>query len=191
MVGDSGIDVRTGRAAGALTVGVTYGFDAEQPPRRPARFSRAQPHGTGRPPVVEAVGCLCYPLPVFKASEWRTFSSGARRRDLISGEIPAGIATEEVETLAARPGRRRGQGQHPRPGRPRPPRGREGAARSLGTRGRKPARPHRLRRGAGDAADDLIRRFPFLDDVLIKPLTADAACACAWSGPSTPSTAGA
>ena len=28
MVGDSGIDVRTGRAAGALTAGVTYGFDA-------------------------------------------------------------------------------------------------------------------------------------------------------------------
>jgi phosphoglycolate phosphatase len=28
MVGDSGIDVRTGRAAGAYTVGVTYGFDA-------------------------------------------------------------------------------------------------------------------------------------------------------------------
>jgi phosphoglycolate phosphatase len=27
MVGDSGIDVRTGRAAGALTAGVTYGFD--------------------------------------------------------------------------------------------------------------------------------------------------------------------
>jgi phosphoglycolate phosphatase len=36
MVGDSGIDVRTGRAAGALTAGVTYGFDAgsfrEDPP---------------------------------------------------------------------------------------------------------------------------------------------------------------
>jgi phosphoglycolate phosphatase len=29
MVGDSAIDVRTGRAAGAITVGVTYGFDAE------------------------------------------------------------------------------------------------------------------------------------------------------------------
>ncbi len=29
MVGDSGIDVRTGRAAGALTAGVTYGFDAD------------------------------------------------------------------------------------------------------------------------------------------------------------------
>ncbi|HET6897203.1 MAG TPA: HAD-IA family hydrolase [Vicinamibacteria bacterium] len=29
MVGDSGIDVQTGRAAGALTAGVTYGFDAE------------------------------------------------------------------------------------------------------------------------------------------------------------------
>ena len=28
MVGDSAIDVRTGRAAGALTAGVTYGFDA-------------------------------------------------------------------------------------------------------------------------------------------------------------------
>jgi phosphoglycolate phosphatase len=27
MVGDSGIDVQTGRAAGALTAGVTYGFD--------------------------------------------------------------------------------------------------------------------------------------------------------------------
>jgi phosphoglycolate phosphatase len=36
MVGDSAIDVRTGRAAGALTAGVTYGFDAgsfrEHPP---------------------------------------------------------------------------------------------------------------------------------------------------------------
>jgi phosphoglycolate phosphatase len=29
MVGDSGIDVRTGRAAGARTAGVTYGFDAD------------------------------------------------------------------------------------------------------------------------------------------------------------------
>jgi phosphoglycolate phosphatase len=29
MVGDSAIDVRTGRAAGAWTAGVTYGFDAE------------------------------------------------------------------------------------------------------------------------------------------------------------------
>jgi phosphoglycolate phosphatase len=29
MVGDSAIDVRTGRAAGALTAGVTYGFDRE------------------------------------------------------------------------------------------------------------------------------------------------------------------
>jgi phosphoglycolate phosphatase len=29
IVGDSAIDVRTGRAAGARTVGVTYGFDAE------------------------------------------------------------------------------------------------------------------------------------------------------------------
>jgi len=29
MVGDSAIDVRTGRAAGAVTIGVTYGFDAE------------------------------------------------------------------------------------------------------------------------------------------------------------------
>ena len=29
MVGDSAIDVRTGRAAGARTVGVTYGFDPD------------------------------------------------------------------------------------------------------------------------------------------------------------------
>jgi phosphoglycolate phosphatase len=29
MVGDSSIDVRTGRAAGARTVGVRYGFDPE------------------------------------------------------------------------------------------------------------------------------------------------------------------
>lgn len=29
MVGDSGIDVRTGRAAGVRTIGVRYGFDAE------------------------------------------------------------------------------------------------------------------------------------------------------------------
>lgn len=29
MVGDSAIDVRTGRAAGAVTVGVTYGFDPD------------------------------------------------------------------------------------------------------------------------------------------------------------------
>ena len=29
IVGDSAIDVRTGRAAGAITVGVTYGFDPE------------------------------------------------------------------------------------------------------------------------------------------------------------------
>ncbi len=35
MVGDSAIDVRTGRAAGTLTAGVTYGFDAESFARDP------------------------------------------------------------------------------------------------------------------------------------------------------------
>ena len=35
MVGDSAIDVRTGRAAGAFTVGVSYGFDAGEPRETP------------------------------------------------------------------------------------------------------------------------------------------------------------
>jgi phosphoglycolate phosphatase len=35
MVGDSAVDVRTGRAAGALTVGVTYGFDRPGLDREP------------------------------------------------------------------------------------------------------------------------------------------------------------
>jgi phosphoglycolate phosphatase len=44
MVGDSAIDVRTGRAAGARTVGVRYGFDPESLVSEPpdAVFDRLQ-----------------------------------------------------------------------------------------------------------------------------------------------------
>jgi phosphoglycolate phosphatase-like HAD superfamily hydrolase len=44
MVGDSAIDVRTGRAAGARTVGVRYGFDPESLVSEPpdALFDRLQ-----------------------------------------------------------------------------------------------------------------------------------------------------
>ena len=44
MVGDSAIDVRTGRAAGTLTVGVTYGFDADSFRDDPPDLLREPPH---------------------------------------------------------------------------------------------------------------------------------------------------
>lgn len=45
MVGDSAIDVRTGRAAGVRTVGVRYGFDPEGLAREPPDLLVADPAG--------------------------------------------------------------------------------------------------------------------------------------------------
>src|SRR4051812_24964359 len=93
-----------------------------------------------------------------------------KTRDLISGEIPAGIATEEVATLAAV--QSVGEGT--------------GATLVLADPARleaeRPALESWVRAGGNRRAllvcladvadaDDLIRRFPFLDDVLTKPLT--------------------
>src|ERR1041385_3582192 len=92
-------------------------------------------------------------------------------RDLISGEIPPGLAREEAATLAAVQGVVEGKG----------------ATLVLADPARLEAEKDPLetwvraggnRRallvcGADPAeADDLLRRFPFLDDVLIKPLPA-------------------
>src|SRR6266487_1891543 len=76
-----------------------------------------------------------------------------KTRDLISGEIPAGIATEEVETLAAV----RLEA--------------EKSALEAWVRGGGNRRALIVSAAEADAADDLVRRFPFLDDVLVKPLT--------------------
>jgi HD-GYP domain-containing protein (c-di-GMP phosphodiesterase class II) len=93
-----------------------------------------------------------------------------KTRDLIAGEIPAGIAADEVETLAAVQGVVDGKGSTlilADPARLHA----ERAALEAWIRGGGNRRA--LLVAAADArdADDLIRRFPFLDDVLIKPLT--------------------
>ena len=93
-----------------------------------------------------------------------------KTRDLISGEIPAGIATEEVETLAALLAVVEGKG------------GVLVLADPVRLEAEKSALEAWVRAGGNrralivsaaeaEAADDLIRRFPFLDDVLIKPRT--------------------
>jgi HD-GYP domain-containing protein (c-di-GMP phosphodiesterase class II) len=94
-----------------------------------------------------------------------------KTRDLIAGEIPAGIAADEVETLAAVQGVVDGKGSTlilADPARLHA----ERAALEAWIRGGGNRRA--LLVAAADArdADDLIQRFPFLDDVLIKPLTA-------------------
>ena len=93
-----------------------------------------------------------------------------KTRDLITGEIPAGIATEEVETLAALQAFLEGKGSTlvlADPVRLEAEKsGLEAWVRGGGNR-----RALIVSAAEADAADDLIRRFPFLDDVLIKPLT--------------------
>jgi HD-GYP domain-containing protein (c-di-GMP phosphodiesterase class II) len=93
-----------------------------------------------------------------------------KTRDLISGEIPAGIATEEVETLAALLAVVEGKGSVlvlADPGRLET----EKSALEAWVRGGGNRRALIVCAAEADAADDLIRRFPFLDDILIKPLT--------------------
>ena len=93
-----------------------------------------------------------------------------KTRDLISGEIPAGIATEEVETLAALLAVIEGKGSAlvlADPVRLEA----EKSALEAWVRGGGNRRALIVSAAEADAADDLIRRFPFLDDVLIKPLT--------------------
>jgi len=59
MVGDSPVDVRTGRAAGVLTVGVSYGLDPEglraEPPDVMIDDLRALPGHLRRPPAPTSV----------------------------------------------------------------------------------------------------------------------------------------
>jgi HD-GYP domain-containing protein (c-di-GMP phosphodiesterase class II) len=93
-----------------------------------------------------------------------------KTRDLIAGEIPAGIATEEVDTLAAVQAVVGGKGSTLVLADP----ARLGAEKAaLETWIRAGGNRRALLVAATDAADadDLIRRFPFLDDVLIRPLT--------------------
>ncbi|HET6897204.1 MAG TPA: GAF domain-containing protein, partial [Vicinamibacteria bacterium] len=93
-----------------------------------------------------------------------------KARDLISGEIPAGVAAEEVETLAAVQAVMEGKGSTlvlADPVRLEA----DKAALETWVRGGGNRRALIVSAAEADAADDLIRRFPFLDDVLIKPLT--------------------
>jgi phosphoglycolate phosphatase len=59
MVGDSAVDVRTGRAAGVLTVGVSYGLDPEglrgEPPDVIVDDLRSLPRHLRRPPAPTSV----------------------------------------------------------------------------------------------------------------------------------------
>ena len=94
-----------------------------------------------------------------------------KTRDLISGEIPAGITTAEAATLAAVKAVVEGKGSTlvlADPSRL------EAEKAGLETWIRGGGNRRALLVAAADAADadDLIRRFPFLDDVLIKPLSA-------------------
>jgi HD-GYP domain-containing protein (c-di-GMP phosphodiesterase class II) len=94
-----------------------------------------------------------------------------KTRDLVAGEIPAGIATDEVETLAAVQAVIEGKGSTLVLADP----ARLDAERAaLETWIRAGGNRRALLVAATDApdADDLIHRFPFLDDVLIRPLTA-------------------
>jgi HD-GYP domain-containing protein (c-di-GMP phosphodiesterase class II) len=94
-----------------------------------------------------------------------------KTRDLIAGEIPAGIAADEVETLAAVQAVVDGKGSTlilADPARLHA----ERAALDAWIRGGGNRRALLVAATDAPDADDLIHRFPFLDDVLIKPLTA-------------------
>jgi HD-GYP domain-containing protein (c-di-GMP phosphodiesterase class II) len=110
-------------------------------------------------------------VPDFYSAEMANILVWGRTRDLIAGEIPAGITTEEADTLAAVQAVVE----------------RTGSTLVLADASRleaeKPALETWVRTGGNrrillvsaadaDAADDLIRRFPCLDDVLVKPVTA-------------------
>ncbi len=94
-----------------------------------------------------------------------------KTRDLMSGEIPAGITAEQVETLAAVQAVVEGKGSTlvlADPVRL------DAEKAALETWIRAGGNRRALLVSVADAADadELIRRFPFLDDVLIKPLSA-------------------
>jgi HD-GYP domain-containing protein (c-di-GMP phosphodiesterase class II) len=94
-----------------------------------------------------------------------------KTRDLISGEIPAGITTAEAATLAAVQAVVEGKGSTlvlADPVRLEA----EKAALEAWIRAGGHRRALLVAAADAEAADDLIRRFPFLDDVLIKPLSA-------------------
>jgi HD-GYP domain-containing protein (c-di-GMP phosphodiesterase class II) len=94
-----------------------------------------------------------------------------KTRDLISGEIPAGITMQEVDALAAVQAVVEGKGSTlvlADPARLEA----EKAALEAWTRAGGNRRALLVSVADSADADDLIRRFPFLDDVLIKPLTA-------------------
>ncbi|HEU0106935.1 MAG TPA: HD domain-containing phosphohydrolase [Vicinamibacteria bacterium] len=93
-----------------------------------------------------------------------------KTRDLISGEIPAGIATEEVDTLAAVQALIEGKGSTLVLADPTRLEA-EKSALEAWVRGGGNRRALIVSAAEADAADDLIRRFPFLDDILVKPLT--------------------
>src|SRR5438105_14645024 len=94
-----------------------------------------------------------------------------KTRDLIAGEIPAGITTEEVDSLASVQGVVEGRGSTlvlADPARL----GAEKAALEAWVRGGGNRRALLVSVADAADADELIRRFPFLDDVLIKPIPA-------------------
>jgi HD-GYP domain-containing protein (c-di-GMP phosphodiesterase class II) len=94
-----------------------------------------------------------------------------RTRDLISGEIPAGIAVEEVDSLSGVQSVVEGKGSTlvlADPARLRA----EKQALETWIRAGGNRRALLIAAAEADAADDLIHGFPFLDDVLTKPLTA-------------------
>jgi hypothetical protein len=94
-----------------------------------------------------------------------------KTRELIAGDLPAGLTTEEVETLAALQQELAGNGSTlvlSDPGHLEAERaGLEAWVRGGGNR-------RALLVCVADAAeaDEAIRRFPFLDDLILKPITA-------------------
>src|SRR5207245_1276283 len=94
-----------------------------------------------------------------------------KTRELIAGEIPAGITTEEVDSLAALQSAVEAKGSALVLADP----ARLDAERMLlesWTRSGGNRRALLICVAETSEADELIRRFPFLDDVLTKPLTA-------------------
>src|SRR5262249_18236221 len=94
-----------------------------------------------------------------------------KTRELIAGEIPAGITTEEVDSLSALQAAVEAKGSALVLADP----GRLDAERTLleaWTRSGGTRRALLICVAESSEADELIRRFPFLDDVLTKPLTA-------------------
>ena len=191
MVGDSAIDVRTGRAAGVRTVGVTYGFDPDSLARRaPGRARRPTCAELAARLVVALARLTVLPLTGRSSAPWPTFSSGARRRDLIAGELPAGITDGRGRRRwpACRP---RSRARAARWSSPTPPTSRPSAT---------PSRPGCARAATAAPCSSACAEPADADDARpALPLPGRRphqaghrrrACACAWTAPSTPSTAG-